>query len=43
MSDVRCTLGYKALFFDKLIGEEESTGPIPDDMPYHMDTHLDKF
>jgi len=43
VSDVRCTLGYKALFFDKLIGEEESTGPIPDDMPYHMDTHLEKF
>jgi len=26
-----------------LIGEEESTGPIPDDMPYHMDSHLEKF
>jgi hypothetical protein len=35
-------MGFKALFFDKSIGEEEPAVVIPD-MPYHLSTHIDKF
>jgi len=35
-------IGFKGLFFDKLIGEEEPTVEIPD-MVYKMSTHPDAF
>jgi hypothetical protein len=42
VSDTNVAIGIKALLFDKTIGEEEPAVEIPD-MPYHMNTHIEKF
>lgn len=39
----RVALGFNALFYDKTIGEEESSPEVPDSMPSHTSDHLDKF